>query len=410
MSQNTNTIYNTLQIINPEDTTLTSVLGEKNLKITNTSVPNRPLESFMNSDGGITGYLSVVRPNLVPTTLDPFTWYFKISDDADKSYLELGGAFEDPLDDPAYFNNRIKHNEILMVSDQLGEGGLLRLVYNPRSGGSGLYHDDSGNGGFTIEEAQGNLDIKTVGGYDMTLQSSNQINLNSSDNVNINCGVNLIATCSDNIIMTANNDSISFTADDNITLLSNGLGNINLNAPNINSYNYAMPICFEFVEENRTYNYGSGGQNWELAWTQNLNVPPQFFVDTPQAGYTSHMWKIDFTINTWNGGGQNNSTDKALAYYIDFQDQNAIFYTPIIFSSIKPNCRHNNNSTWSGNIGGSLAEFQTFTWTDMIDFQPIGGGGSGLLPLKFNVYISADNPKLFDFTYKLGLTRTNLIL
>ena len=118
----------------------------------------------------------------------------------------------------------------------------------------------------------------------MTLQSSNQINLNSSDNVNINCGVNLIATCSDNIIMTANNDSISFTADDNITLLSNGLGNINLNAPNINSYNYAMPICFEFVEENRTYNYGSGGQNWELAWTQNLNVPPQFFVDTPQAG------------------------------------------------------------------------------------------------------------------------------
>jgi len=200
MSENIDTINKSIIIINPIDATLTSTISENNMKITNTSDTNRPLESVMNSNGGTTGYLSIVRPNLLPTTIDPFSWYFKISDDANKSFLELGGAFEDPLDDPAYFNNRIKHNEILMVSDKVGNGGLLRLVYNPLSGGSGLYHSDTGSDGFTIEETQGNLDIKTIGGYDITLQSSNQINLNSSDDVNINCGVNINMNAGGNIL------------------------------------------------------------------------------------------------------------------------------------------------------------------------------------------------------------------
>ena len=216
MSQNTNTIYNNLQLIDPTDISLKTNITEQNVKFENssTSNPNRPLESFMNSNGGIGGYLSVLSRNLVPTTLDPFSWYFKISDASDLSYLELGGAFEDPLGDPAYFNNRIKHNEMLMVSDKVGQGGLLRLVYNPLSGGSGLYHSDTGSGGFTIEETQGNLDITTVGGYDMTLQSSNQINLNSIDNININAGVNILASNTDNGITSFNTKNGNFTSGD----------------------------------------------------------------------------------------------------------------------------------------------------------------------------------------------------
>lgn len=178
------------------------------------TTPNRPLVSFMNNGGNPEGYLSVISRNLAPTTLDPFSWYFKISDSVDKSYLELGGAFEDPSDDPAYYNNRIKHNEILMVSDKVGQGGLLRLVYNPLSGGSGLYHADTGSGGFTIEEAQGNLDIKTIGGYDITLQSSNQVNLNSNDNVNINAGVNILASNTDNGITRFDTKNGNFSSGD----------------------------------------------------------------------------------------------------------------------------------------------------------------------------------------------------
>jgi hypothetical protein len=163
MSQNTNTIYNNLQIIDPSFSNLKTNITNENVKFenSNTSNTNRPLESFFTCNGSLAGYLSVLSRNLTPTPADPFSWYFKISDDADKSFLELGGRYDNPLDDPAYFNNRIKHNEILMASDQLGEGGLLRLVYNPRSGGSGLYHADSGGGEFTIEEAN-DLNIKSI--------------------------------------------------------------------------------------------------------------------------------------------------------------------------------------------------------------------------------------------------------
>jgi hypothetical protein len=196
--------------------------------------------------------------------------------------------------------------------------------------------------------------------------------------------------------------------DISITAGSSGVATTNLNSMNINSFTYSLPICFDFVELDRNYNYTSGGQNWELIWTQNLSVPPQFFVESPTSGYTSNKWRIDFTINTWNnGGGGNNTSDKARAFYIDFQDQSGTFYMPTIITNIKPICYHNNNSTWNG--GGSDSEFIPFTWTDYIDFTALGGTGSGNTPLKFNVYFAADNPKNFDFSYKLGLTRTNVL-
>ena len=176
-------IYNSFKLINPIDPTLISNFNENNLQITNSSNSNRPLVSAMNSSGGIGGYLSVLSRNLIPTSIDPFSWFFKISDDNNKSFLELGGSYQDPLEDPEYFNNRIKHNEILMVSDKVGIGGLLRLVYNPRSEGSGLYHTDTVSGGFTIEEGSGPLNINSIIN-DIAITSPTQIKLNS-DLVNI---------------------------------------------------------------------------------------------------------------------------------------------------------------------------------------------------------------------------------
>jgi hypothetical protein len=209
------------------------------------------------------------------------------------------------------------------------------------------------------------------------------------------------------IIQKTGGQNLNIQFDTNITIDAFSQGDIELTAPNINSYGYSMPICFDILTINRTVNYSSGGQTWLLAWVENANLPKHFFTENPLSSYTSSNWRIDFTINTWNNGGQNNSSDKALAYYIEFEDQNSNIYTPIMFNSITPFCRHNNNSTWSG--GGSITEFQPFTWMDYVDFSGLIGTSSSNLPLKINLYCAFDNPKDFTFNMKVGLTRTNIL-
>ena len=257
---------------------------------------------------------------------------------------------------------------------------------------------------FTVTSNTG-YDLNITNSINMT--SGADINLNATNGQVVNNVTGFTVNASDYIQMTANNDFITMTADDDITLNSNSLGNIALNAPNINSYNYAMPICFDILTIDRNSGNTTGGQNWDKIWTEKANLPPQFFVDTPISGYTSSNWRIDFTIQTWNAGGQNNQSDKALAYYIDFEDQNSNIYTPVIFNKTYPFCRHNNNSTWSG--GGSNTEFQPFTWTDYVDFSGLATSGSGNLPLNIRLFFTSDNSKNFQFSMKVGLTRTNIL-
>ena len=232
------------------------------------------------------------------------------------------------------------------------------------------------------------------------------INTNTGTPFTITGDTSLTANITDDISLTSTTKSITLTGEDNINLASSSLGNINLDAPNINSYNYALPICFE-IRESGTINYG-GGQTLTNVFITNVNIPPQFIVDSPVSGYFSNIWRIGFTIQTWNaGGGQNNSSDKALAYYINFNDQSSNFYTPFQINDTTPYCKHNNNSTWSG--GGSNFEFQSHTWTDYIDFNGLTNTGSGNLPLKLNLWLATDNPKDFTFTFVCSLTKTNLL-
>ena len=243
-----------------------------------------------------------------------------------------------------------------------------------------------------------------IGSNPSTLFGMN-INTNTGTPFTITGDTGLTANITDDISLTSVTKSITLTAEDNISLVSSALGDINLDAPNIDSFGYAMPICFE-VRESGTINYG-GGQTLTNAFITNVNIPPQFIVDSPVSGYTSNIWRIGFTIQTWNAGGQNNSTDKALAYYIDFNDQSSTIYTPFLFDANTPYCKHNNNSTWTGS--GSLSEFQSHTWTDYIDFSGLATTGSGNLPLKLNLFIATDNPKDFTFKFVCSLTRTNLL-
>jgi hypothetical protein len=258
--------------------------------------------------------------------------------------------------------------------------------------------------------------LTNAGGQDMTITSSNQLILNSSDNIALSAGVNCLISCASgggsNLIRLNSNDNKTEIGDvdgifnGTILTVDDFIQTIDLNACNMNSYTYAVPICFDFIEIDRNYNYTSGGQNWEQVWQQSLNVPSQFFVLTPPLGYTSTKWKIEFSLNTWSTSGTNGS-DKALAFYIDFLDQNSNIYSTYIFDKNKPFCNWYNDSTWSQ--GGSITQLSPHTWTDYVDFQPLVSTGSGNLPLKFNLYISANNPRQFDFSYKLGLTRTNLL-
>ena len=250
-------------------------------------------------------------------------------------------------------------------------------------------------------------------GIDLTTDGINVYNVNLYDIIPLDTPPNTTTLKVNDTILLDNGsadtltlNTTSITAPNNISLISStSLGEINLDAPNIDSFNYAMPICFE-VRESGTINYG-GGQTLTNVFITNANVPPNFFVENPTSSYTSTIWRIDFTLQTWNAGGQNNSTDKALAYYIDFNDQSSTFYVPFIFNANTPYCKHNNNSTWTA--GGSLSEFQSHTWTDYIDFNGLVSTGSGNLPLKLNLYMGSDNPKDFTFRYVCSLTRTNLL-
>lgn len=197
--------------------------------------------------------------------------------------------------------------------------------------------------------------------------------------------------------------NLDLEASSNINIQSTNGGNIALNAFNLVSYGFALPICFDFYEIDRNYNY-SGGQAWEMIWQQDVGIPPQIFSENPPSGYASVKWRIDFTINTWNNGSGNNNSDKFMAYYIEFEDPNGNPISPLIVNSQTPFCRHNNNSTWNG---GGLSEFQPFSWTDLVDFSTFVGTQSSQLRLK--VYFAADNPKNFNFSYKVGLTKTTRI-
>jgi hypothetical protein len=244
----------------------------------------------------------------------------------------------------------------------------------------------------------GSADTLTLNPTNITFATTSA----TATNISNNNSQALIITGDGALYLTSNQTNLALTASSgDITADVNGVGNILLNAPNINSFSYAMPICFD-VRDSGSISYG-GGQPLTQVYQTNVNFPPEFFTETPTSGYTSTTWRIDFTLHTWNAGGQNNSSDKARAHYIDFQDQNGNFYTPYIFDATTPFCYRNIDSTWTA--GGSNGEFIPFSWTDYVDFNGLVSTGAGNLPLKLNLYMGSDNLKVFTFKLVCSFTR-----
>ena len=196
--------------------------------------------------------------------------------------------------------------------------------------------------------------------------------------------------------------SISLTANDNITLLSNGLGNINLDAPNINSYNYSMPICFTGSKIAESFNYSFGGQQFENVYNLSYSIPYQFFSNSPQVGYTSNIWKIDFGLNCYDCSI---TGDKGVALYIQFLDQASTVYMPITYNFDTPYAVYQS----SASFGGVHNQFQNFNWSDYVDFTTMTGTGSGNVPLTVALYWAGDMGTNNKFNITITLTRTNLI-
>lgn len=193
---------------------------------------------------------------------------------------------------------------------------------------------------------------------------------------------------------------INIITDDNITITSAGEGNINLDAPNINSYGWAMPICLNLFDQN-SYNYGAGGQVLQDVYQVAFNLPNQFFSNTPQSGYTATRWQINFDMNMFN---MSNNSDKGFAMFFNLWDSNSNVYKPFLYNVDTPFCRWNNPALWTN---GTYNNFSSVNWCDYVDLGGMAGTFDGNLTL--HLFIAGDNPFTADFKMKMGLIRINRI-
>jgi len=195
--------------------------------------------------------------------------------------------------------------------------------------------------------------------------------------------------------------NLTITADDNITLTSGGLSNINLDAYNVNSFNFAMPICFT-RERSDTFAYTFAGQTWELVYTTSVAVPSQLFSDNTNP-YTSSYWKIDFALNCFNNSSIG---DKGLAMYIEFEDQALATYLPNAYNLNTPYAVYQTSSLFTN---APQPPFQNFNWSDVIDFSGLVNSGSGNVPLNMKLWVAGDSAFTCNFQMVMTLTRTNLV-
>lgn len=241
------------------------------------------------------------------------------------------------------------------------------------------------------------MNITSTTATPFTIASMSDIAI-TSVNTTLDSATNIIITGGDGVNINATNDAINITADDNITLNSVGLGNINLDAPNINSYGWAMPICFNHFFED-VWSYTLGGQVFEDVFSASpiiIPLPNQFFADNPQSGYTTTRWQINFDMNCWD---MTNTNDKGFAIYLSFLDNNANLYEPFLYNQLTPFCKWDNAATFSG----ANSSFKTVNFCDWISFAGLVGSFDSNVRLQMN--IAGDNPMNCKYRFKLGFTR-----
>ena len=247
----------------------------------------------------------------------------------------------------------------------------------------------------------GNLLVSSINDIEL-YATNNNITLNSLNaNTVSNCSGFQI-NASNFITMTANTGAMDITAEDTITLTSVGLESIVLSAPNVNSYTYAMPICFT-KQRTDSFSYSLGGQNFDLILQRNFDIPQEFVSISPMGiALTSTIWKIDFAFNMFQVSTMG---DKGMGIYIDFIDATSNVYSPITY---------NLNTPFS--IDGKEFGYQTgngpyipINWTDYVDLGALYNTGSTNFPLDMRIYFAGDSSLSSSYNMLLTLIRTNIV-
>lgn len=193
------------------------------------------------------------------------------------------------------------------------------------------------------------------------------------------------------------------TTGTNITLNSTGgIGTINFDGANVNSFGYATPICFSRPRTD-TFTYSFGGQNFENVYTTNCQIPQQFISNNPLPSYTSTYWKIEFALNCYQFS---NTTDKGMGLYIEFVDSASNVYTPFAYNSNTPYSADQKNFGYTNN---GNQPFISFNWTDYVDFAGLVNTATANFPLEVKLYFAADSGLSTQFNMLITLTRTNMI-
>ena len=241
------------------------------------------------------------------------------------------------------------------------------------------------------------ININSTTATPFTIASMSDI-LMTSVNTTFDSATSITITGGDNLTLNATNDSIGINANNNISLDSDNLGNINLNAPNVNSNGWAMPICLNHFSED-VWSYTLGGQVFEDVFSSNpiiIPLPQIFFADNPVNGYTTTRWQINFDMNCWD---MTNTNDKGFAIYLSFLDVNSNLYEPFLYNQLTPFCKWDNGATFSG----ANSNFKTVNFCDWISFAGLVGSFDSNIRLQMN--IAGDNPMNCKYRFKLGFTR-----
>ena len=262
---------------------------------------------------------------------------------------------------------------------------------------------------------------------DVVASATHIISLSSEDPsiVGEHFGIDYFSTTNDNFLVTSSTSgSIILNNASGGSIISGDANNIlghscslqvvpttdtiKLDAWNINSYAYSMPICFT-RERNDTFSYNFNGtgvpQTIEQVYQTSINIPIEYVAESPSPSYTSTIWKIDFALNCWNSSV---TGDKGLALYFTLQDATAsINMSPQTYNANTPYAVYQPSSTYVAGSGNNA--FQNFNWSDFIDLAPIQGQGSGALPLNLLLNFGADNTFTCNFQLVITLTRSNQI-
>jgi len=303
--------------------------------------------------------------------------------------------------------------DVLIYGNLLVTGGIdpIYLALTPQASGpigftNPLWVDNSGF-------LRSDKILLSVGTDTLTLDETSITHSNTTNPLSITSNQNLILDSSSNGglslnsgILTTDIGDVNNVGGKNCIIQINPTSDqINLNALNVNSYNYSMPICFTRERsDNFTYNFNGTGvpQTMENVYTTTFAIPAEFVALSPTS-YTSSNWKINFALNCYNC---TNLGDKGLALYIVFEDQSTNLYTPITYNLNTPYALFQTASSYNGVINSA---FQNFNWSDYVDFAGLYGTTSSNLPLNMRLYFAADNAFSCTFSINVSLTRTNVV-